>query len=89
MKQIEGFKMRQLGREYIIVGEGIKLVNFNKMIVLNGSAAYLWRSVEGQEFDVEKLKSLLLEEYDVSEEVAAQDAAKVAKSWIEAGIVEE
>lgn len=89
MKQIEGFKMRQLGREYIVVGEGVKLVNFNKMIVLNSSAAFLWRSVEGKEFSVEDLRDLLLSEYEVDEQTAGEDAAKVAQSWIEAGIVSQ
>ncbi len=81
--------MRQLGREYIVVGEGVKLVNFNKMIVLNSSAAFLWRSIEGKEFSVEDLRDLLLSEYEVDEQTAGEDAAKVAQSWIEAGIVSQ
>ena len=89
MKIIEGFKMRQLGREYIVVAEGIKLVNFNKMIVLNQTAAYLWKAVEGKEFTVDDLKDLLLAEYEVEPEVAAEDSKKVAQSWIDAGIVSE
>ena len=89
MKEIEGFKLRALGKEHIIVGEGLEQVNFNKMVALNSSAAYLWESVAGKEFSVEDLTDLLLEKYDVEREVAAADAASLAKSWIEAGIVSE
>ena len=72
-----------------IIGEGISQVNFNKMITLNDSAAYLWQSVEGKEFSVEDLTRLLTDKYEVSDEKAAADAAALAGKWIEAGIVEE
>ena len=32
MKTIEGFRLRKLGNEYILVGESMSLINFNKMI---------------------------------------------------------
>lgn len=89
MKTIEGFILRKLGREYVIVGEGLAQVNFNKMIALNDSAAYLWQSVEGKDFTVAELVDLLLEKYEVEREVAESDAAALAKAWVEAGIVSE
>lgn len=89
MKTVEGFKMRPLGKQFIIVPEGLGVVNYNKIISLNSSAAYLWESVAGKDFTVEDLKNLLLEKYDVSEEQAASDAAALAQSWINAGIVTE
>lgn len=42
MKAIKGFKLRPLGDEYILVGESVDLINFNKMITMNETAAYLW-----------------------------------------------
>ena len=45
MKVIKGFKLRPLGGEYILIGESVELVNFNKMITMNESAAYLWQQV--------------------------------------------
>ena len=89
MKTIEGFILRKLGREYIIVGEGLAQVNFNKMIALNDSAAYLWQSVEGKDFTVGELVDLLLEKYEVERDVAETDAAALVKAWVEAGIVSE
>ena len=89
MKIIEGFKLRPLGREFIVTGEGLAQVKFNKMAALNASAAYLWNEVEGKEFSVDDLTDLLCAKYDVEREVAAADAAKLAQSLIEAGVVSE
>ena len=88
MKLIEGFRLRPLGKEYIVTPESVAQINFNKMISLNSSAAYLWKSVEGREFTPEDLKRLLLDRYDVEEEIAGRDAEEIARTWIEAGIAE-
>ncbi|MBO4447527.1 MAG: PqqD family protein [Bacteroidales bacterium] len=89
MKTVEGFRLRPLGAEFIVTGEGIEHVNFNKMISLNESAAYLWREVEGKEFDVQMLADLLVQRYDVGMDRALPDSEAIAKKWIEAGIVTE
>ncbi len=89
MKIIEGFVLRPLGEEFIVIGEGISQINFNKMISLNSSAALLWRNVEGKDFTVEDLTKLLTDNYEVDEERAAADAAALARKWIDAGIVSE
>ena len=89
MNTISGFKLRKLGNEYILVGESMELINFNKMITMNESAAYLWKQVQDLEaFDNQLLTDLLLREYEVSPEQAATDAAATAAHWLEAGIVE-
>lgn len=88
MKIKDGFILRTICGEHVVVGEGLAQVNFNKMLSLNSSAAYLWESVSGREFTVEDLTSLLTEKYDVSADKAAEDAAKVAEIWIREGVVE-
>jgi hypothetical protein len=90
MKVVKGFKIRSLCGEYIIVAEGASQVNFNKMISLNESAAYLWKAVEHRDsFTAEDLRDLLLEEYEVDEATAAADAAAIAEKWVEIGIAEK
>ena len=81
--------MRNLGNEHIIVGEGLAQVNFNKMVALNDTAAYLWESVQGKEFTSADLVKLLLDKYEVTEEVAAADVDNLVKKWIEAELVED
>lgn len=51
--------------EHIISAEGIDNFDFNKVISLNDTAAYLWEAVEDKEFDAGILAALLLEKYDV------------------------
>lgn len=88
MKLIDGFRLRPLGKEFIVVGEGPSQVDFNKMIALNQSAAYLWREVSGKEFTVKDLADLLVKEYEISEQIALHDSEVIAQKWIEAGIAE-
>lgn len=89
MKIIDGFTLRSVAGEMIVSGESIAQINFNKLVALNESAAYLWREVEGTDFTTTTLAELLVEEYGIDSETATNDATAVAKSWIEAGIVEE
>jgi len=90
MKILDGFVMRQLGDEYIIIGEGISRVNFNKMISLNPTAAYLWSNLQDkEEFTVDDMVTLLTDKYEVSEEVARKDAAALAEKWVSIGVVSQ
>ncbi|MGM9787937.1 MAG: PqqD family protein [Candidatus Cryptobacteroides sp.] len=89
MKIKEGFRLREICGTFVVVPEGIELVNFNKMLSLNESAAYLWKEVEGKDFDVDVLSRLLLEQYEVEEEVARKDAETLLSKWIESGVVIE
>ena len=89
MKIKEGFKMRKLGREHIVVAEGSGLVNFNRMVSFNDTAAYLWEALSGKEFAVDDIRQLILDRYEVDEQTAAADAAKLARDWAETGLVEE
>lgn len=90
MKTIPGFVLRPLGNEFILVGESVSLVNFNKMITMNETAAYLWQKVDGAEsFTAADLQQLLLAEYEVAPEQALADAEATMAKWLESGIAEE
>ncbi len=87
MKTIKGFRLRELGGDYILIGESAELVNFDRIITFNEVAAYLWQQVKGKEFDVETLTQLLLAEYEVSEDIAREDAQATIEDWKEIGII--
>ena len=74
--------------ENIITGEGLEHINFNKLISLNSTAAFLWNAVVGKEFTVESMAQLLVDEYGIDMELALKDSAALSQSWIEAGITE-
>ena len=88
MKTIEGFKLRKLGNEYILVGESMSLINFNKMITLNETAAFLWEEADKGPFDAHSLCKALCAEYEVSPEQAMTDVEATIASWKEAGVIE-
>ncbi len=93
MKTIKGFRLRKLGNEYILVGESMSLINFNKMITLNETAAFLWEQAEKETasngcFAIETLCKALCAEYDVAPEKAMSDVEATVASWQEAGIIE-
>lgn len=87
MKTKKGFILRSLGREFILVAEGLAAIEANQLISMNESAAFLWKSVEGKEFDADTLINLLMEEYGITREVAEKDATALLKTWEQAGII--
>lgn len=88
MKTKEGFTLRNICGENIIVAEGLANIDFGNIISLNESAAYLWEKAKNQDFTVEDLAQWLTDEYEVDEAVAKADAQKLADKWKEAGIIE-
>lgn len=72
--------------EAVVVAHGKENIDFSKVISLNESAAYLWRKVEGQEFDAQTLAQLLTEEYEVDVDTALRDAQKMMQDWQDAGL---
>ena len=87
MRIIEGFILRNVMGQATIVGEGVGQIDFNKLITLNDSAAYLWQSVEGKEFNVQTLANLLVDKYGIDQDTALTDAKAIANKWIEIGVV--
>lgn len=88
MKIKEGFVLREMCGEHIVAGEGIEHINFNKLISLNSTAAFLWNEVIGKEFTAETMAELLIGRYGIDKELALKDSERLINAWIEAGIAE-
>ena len=88
MKQKKGFILREVCGEKVIIAEGVEVVNFNKLLSLNESAAYLWQqaTVLG-DFTAEQLADKLCEEYEVSKEQALHDVQQMLAEWEKIGII--
>lgn len=88
MKTKQGYTLRSLGDESILVPEELGCeVDFTRMISLNASAAFLWKEVEGKDFDLETLVSILVQEYGIDHDMARHDAEALLQSWQNAGII--
>ncbi|MEE1414337.1 MAG: PqqD family protein [Prevotellamassilia sp.] len=88
MKIKQGFELRDICGEKVILATGIENVDFNQMISLNETAAYLWQNIGENEFDAQRLADLLCDAYEVSPKTALADAQSVIKQWTNCGIIE-
>jgi len=89
MKLKDGFVLREVCGEKIIVGEGLGAIDFGHLVSVNETAAWLWsEAVRQGEFTVESLGDALCEEYEVSPETARADIQALLDKWKELGIVE-
>lgn len=73
MKIKEGFGMRQIAGEWVVVPMDADL-EFNGMITLNDTAATMWQCLQ-EDVQLQDLTNALLAEYDVDEARAAACAA--------------
>ena len=89
MKAKNGFNLRTVCGENILVAEGEENIDFSNIISMNESSAYLWNSIQGKDFEVKDLVDLLIEMYEVDEETATRDARLLVDQWKQAEIIEE
>ena len=90
MKRKEGFVLREVCGEKVIVGEGLGAINFGKLISLNDTAAWIWdKAGELGDFSVDELVEALCDTYEVTQETARTDVQALLDQWLELGIVTE
>ena len=87
MKKKPGFTLRDVCGEQVIIADGKENIDFSKIISMNESSAYLWNSVGDDDFTAESLCKLLVEEYNIDEATALNDAENLLAQWHKAGIV--
>ena len=88
MKLNPEFMLQQVAGNWIVVPMGQASLDFNGMITLNETGVTLWKALESGG-TVEDLAKALTSEYDVSMELALQDAAAFVQKLKDAGCVEE
>ena len=88
MKIKKGFVLREMCGENIVTAEGLEHINFNKLISLNSTAAFLWNKVADKEFTAEDMAKYLVEEYQIDMELALKDSEALCQAWINAGVTE-
>ena len=89
MKVKNGFNLREVCGENIIVAEGDENIDFSNIISMNESSAYLWQEVQKlNNFTIDTLTQLLCEQYEIDEATAKNDVTTLATQWAAAGIIE-
>ncbi len=88
MKIKDGYMIREVAGYNVVVPVGDAALDFNGMINLNETGAVLWKAmVEGA--DEEKLVSVLLAEYEISEDIARKDVKQFIIKMREANLIDE
>jgi hypothetical protein len=89
MRLKNGFVLREVCGEQVIMGEGIGALDFGRLLCLNETAAWLWKRASAVgEFTVESLAEALCGEYDVSLEQAKKDTAAIVAEWQKVNVAE-
>ena len=88
MKTKQGFMLRNIAGKDIVVAVGEAAMDFNGMITLNETGAFLWKLLEkGAQYD--ELVSALLAEYDVDEATAKDGIDKFLETARGAALLDE
>jgi hypothetical protein len=89
MKAKEGFNLRNVCGEEIIVAEGKENIDFSNIISMNETAAFFMeKASKVKNFSEEDLVKLLIEQYDVEKDIATNDIKALIKQWVDSGIIE-
>lgn len=87
MRIKDGFELREICGENVILSHGMENIDFSKIISLNETAAFLWKEAVGKDFDEQSLSDALLDAYDVDAETARKDVERILSTWREIGLL--
>ena len=88
MRIKQGYVLREVCGERVIIGEGLGAINFGKMLALNETAAWLWKQAQDMgDFTVDALADKLCEAYDVMPDEARKDVADIIASWLNVDVI--
>ena len=83
MKINEGFMLREVAGNFVVVPVGKASENFRGVINLNEIGAFIWRKIEAG-LEESEIANALIEEYNVSLEQAKEDVSKFINKLVEA-----
>jgi len=72
MKIKEGYILRQVAGNSIVIAVGDEAINFNGIITVNGAGTFLWQLLE-KDVTRDELVDAMLKEYDIDAETASAD----------------
>ena len=88
MRIKQGYKVREIAGENVVVMPRVNGVDFTRIISLNESALVLWQSLEGSDFSTEDVAEVLTSNFEVDAATAQRDAAQWVERMQECDLVE-
>lgn len=87
MKIKEGFALREVAGNYVVLPVAKSIADFNGMLTLNESGVLLWRRL-AEGCTLSELVSVLTEEYEVTEDIALRDVERFLANVGKAGCID-
>lgn len=87
MRIKEGFMLREVAGDTVVVPIGKATLDFNGMITLNETGAFLWKLLQSGATEDELIQAML-KEYDAEESVINKDVKSFITKLEGAGLLE-
>lgn len=89
MRFKEGYKVREIAGEHVVIMQGRLGADVTRVVALNETSVYLWERLAGKNFDAAVVRDILLERYDIDEKMADMDAARWVSKLRDCGLIED
>lgn len=86
MKIKEGYLLREVAGNYVVIAAGDDALDFNSIITLNEIGAIIWKGIEAGKREQDIIAQILAE-YSVDEETAKKDFAEFAQQLRNVNII--
>ena len=87
MKIKDGYILRNIADEWIIVPIGDKIYDFNGLMVVNETGACLWKILQ-DECTKEDLINGVMNEYEIDIDTAKKDVDEFIESLVQGGVLD-
>ena len=84
----DGFVLREVAGQAVVIAVGEASKSFHSMINLNETGRVIWQAVE-QGMDVDAIAQKLVQDYEVDMELAHSDVVSMLEQMESAGILEK
>ena len=88
MKLKEGFVIRMVASNWVVMPVGEAVINFNGILVLNDTGAFIWQKLKEGCSTKDQLIDLITAEYDIDRKQAILDMDCFVAKLTDAGCLE-
>lgn len=88
MKLKEGYILREIAGNNVIIPVGDKRTKFNGVMTLSGTGAFLWKMLETGAESEKELADAILSEYEIDEATASADVHSFVEKVYAKGLLE-
>ena len=87
MRLKDGFVVREVGGQTVVIATGEASKNFHGMVKLNGTAKEIWQGV-ADGLDASEIVRRLTDKYRIDADTVARDVEQIIAKMTEAGFTE-